>query len=112
MRLVALRYSDEPNRMIEFYEALGLLYNRESSVPQWQVIGAASGAVAVHPAKEFGHTPGDVEVCCEAEEPLENNQRRLTQAGFDPGQVYREDYGSHLMVTDPDGFVLRINGLS
>lgn len=109
MRLLALRYTDSPSTRA-FYEAFGLQFDAQASAPDWQVLLAGQGAVALHPVPADKPEKGPVEFCFEADEPLSAVQERLAAAGLPGGEITEEDFGFALRLVDPDGFAFQVNG--
>ncbi|MDO4784390.1 MAG: VOC family protein [Propionibacteriaceae bacterium] len=110
MKILAIRFASDLDRVRPFYAALGLALNEAVSGEGWQELDADGGILALHSACGANHATSRVEVCLAATEPLEEIQARLSAAGFDPGEIRDEDFGRSLRVTDPEGLELQING--
>lgn len=109
MKVLAVRYAADVEKMQEFYGLLGLTHSASTSTTDWREMWG-DGVLAIHTASTSVGDHAPVEFCLEAEEPLETIQDRLRSAGFDPGLIRAEDFGRSLRVKDPDGFDLQING--
>lgn len=110
MRIIAVRYSADTAQMRRFYAALGLSLNEHTASEDWSEMHGSGGYVAVH-SRYADSLPRDhVELSLETDEPLEDVQHRLSEAGFDAGEIVEEDFGRSLRVEDPEGMALQING--
>lgn len=110
MKILAIRYANDLDRVRPFYAALGLTLNETVSGEGWQELDAAGGILAIHSAHSANHIGSPIEICLAATEPLEEIQARLSAAGFDSGEIREEDFGRSLRVLDPEGLGLQING--
>ncbi|MCS4484478.1 hypothetical protein NXS08_03110 [Gleimia sp. 6138-11-ORH1] len=110
MKILAIRYSADTAQMRHFYTTLGLSLNEETASDGWSEMHGSGGYVAVHSRYAETLPTHDVELSLEAEEPLEAIQTRLSDAGFDAGEIVLEDFGRSLRLKDPEGMPLQING--
>lgn len=110
MKILAIRYSADTAQMRRFYAALGLALNEETASEGWSEMHGSGGYVAVHSRYSETLPSHHVELSLEAEEPLEDVQKRLADAGFDTGEIVAEDFGRSLRIEDPEGMRLQING--
>ncbi|MGW4527153.1 VOC family protein [Amycolatopsis sp. NPDC004378] len=106
MRVMPIRYSENVEALTRFYEALGLSVGSVSRPGGWVELPAAGGMLALHRSEA---DTGRCELAFEADEPLEGVAARLKAAGFEPGPVIDEGFGSSLRVEDPDGVPVQIN---
>ncbi|KAA8719890.1 VOC family protein [Corynebacterium spheniscorum] len=79
--------------------------------PVWRELEAAGGSFALHPQQEGENSPA-FELSFETTDSLESFQEKVQAAGFQPGTIHSEDYGRHLILTDPEGLQLRINEIA
>lgn len=56
-----------------------------------------------------GYEATSIDLCFEADQPLEDTVQRLKDAGFDGGKIVDEDFGRSLRIIDPDGRLIQIN---
>ncbi len=110
MKILAIRYSADTAEMRRFYATLGLSLNEETASDGWSEMHGSGGYVAVHSRYTETLPTHHVELSLEAEDPLEDVQKRLADAGFDTGEIVIEDFGRSLRIEDPEGMRLQING--
>lgn len=110
MKILAIRYSIDTTQMRRFYSTLGLSFNEETASDDWSEMHGSGGYVAVHSRRTDNLPRHDVELSLEADEPLEEIQKRLIDAGFNSGEIVSEDFGRSLHIEDPEGMFLQING--
>lgn len=110
MKVLAIRFAQDMDRVRPFYSALGLRLSESAASEDWQELDADGGILALHSATTAQSDVPRIEVCLAAEEALEDIQDRLRKAGFDPGVIRVEDFGRSLRVRDPEGLELQING--
>lgn len=110
MRVVPVRFTNDPVRMRVFLEALGLAVAVQSDSGGWIALEGAGGGVGLHAAtsSDQPHVPGETSLSFESDEPLEAVQARLRAAGFE-SDIIDESYGRSLRVVDPDGVALQID---
>jgi predicted enzyme related to lactoylglutathione lyase len=116
LRVMPVRFADPAGPYGRFLQALGL--EPAGDINPFYVSfladGGTQGQVGVH--RVFGDelpvVPGGggapVQLTFESGEPLDQLAARLAAAGFDPG-IVKEDFGSLLHVTDPDGQVVQVH---
>lgn len=107
------RFTDPQGPYGEFAEALGL--QRQGEPNEWYVpYSAGGGILGLHhddgshdlPGAELG---GAVLIGLNTSIPLEDIQQRLRDGGYPVGEIVREDFGSFVETTDPDGRPLQIH---
>lgn len=111
MKLLSIRYCGDLPLAEKFYSALGLTLNEQTSSPVWRELEAAGGSFALHPKQEGENSPA-FELSFETSDSLESLQEKVQAAGFDSGSIHSEDYGRHLILTDPEGLQIRINEIA
>ncbi|SFW79170.1 VOC family protein [Amycolatopsis australiensis] len=107
MRVMPIRYTADVEALTRFYRVLGLEAGPVSRPGGWAELPAAGGMLAVH--RSGGADVGRCELAFETGEPLDAVAARLRAAGFEPGPVIDEGYGSSLRVQDPDGVWVQVN---
>lgn len=110
LKILAIRYSFDTAQMRRFYTALGLTLNEDTASEAWSEMHGSGGYVAVHSRHSETLPTHHVELSLEADEPLEDVQKRLANAGFDAGKIVLEDFGRSLRIEDSEGMPLQING--
>ncbi|MFJ7213227.1 VOC family protein [Amycolatopsis sp. NPDC098790] len=105
MRVLPIRYTSDVEALQRFYTTLGLETGPTSRPGGWVELPADGGTLAVHK----GDRPGRCELAFETDEPLEDVQERLQNAGYEPGPVIDEGFGRSLRIDDPDGVPVQIN---
>lgn len=110
MRVVPVRFTNDPAAMRRFVEALGLTTTIESDGGGWIALSGSGGGVGLHTAAmtDTPRSAGETSLSFESDEPLEAVQARLASAGFE-SDVIDESFGRSLRVVDPDGVALQIN---
>ncbi|QDZ43182.1 VOC family protein [Corynebacterium sp. sy039] len=109
MKLLAIRYTDETAASIKFYEALGLSLSVGSDGDSWVELSGDQSILALHTASGANYPKEGIELCFVADTALTEIQESLQAAGFDPGTIVKEDFGTSLRVIDPSGLALQIN---
>ena len=95
-----------------FYRALGLRPDVRSRTGTWIELTAAGGEVDLHDAASAADGEGREGFALQfvTEEPLEEVERRLQDAGFPPeGTIVDQEWGRSLFVRAPDGAVVQID---
>lgn len=105
MKVMPIRYVKDMAACERFYGILGLAVDARQRNGTWEEMGAAGGVLGLHLAE--GSTP-DVELSFVADEPLEQIQARLAEAGF-AADIVDEGFGRSMRVTDPEGVRVQIN---
>lgn len=110
MRVMPVRYTDDPVRMRLFLEALGLRMTVASDSGGWIALEGSGGGVGLHEASSSSGRamPGGADLSFESDEKLEHVAARLAAAGY-RSDIVDEAFGRSLRVTDPDGVVLQVN---
>lgn len=109
MKILGVRFLTDMASARSFYAALGLELPEGDATAEWQELGTDGGILALHACgPEDGELP-DLQFCLKSDEPLEQIQSRLTEAGFDPGTISDEDFGRALRVCDPEGLHIQID---
>ncbi len=126
MRPLPIRYVRDLPLVQPFYEAMGLRVDFAGRAPRrgtsrWvELVGPSGAALALHvedPADDGATPPVDgaggrrtVELCFEAESPLEEVVHRLRAAGYEPASaIVDESYGRSFLVEDPEGLRIQVN---
>lgn len=111
MRLLHVIFVSNTEASIKFYSALGLELGFHTDTGDWTELKASGGTLALHSLSSA--TPEQetksIELCFEADQPLEDTVRRLQDAGFTGGEIMDEDFGRSLRLVDPDGRLIQIN---
>lgn len=106
------RFTDPQGAYAGFAEALGLRREGEPN-PFYVPYSAGDGILGLHhddgstrpaPAPEAAVALG-----LTVTTPLEQIRQRLRDAGFAPGEIVTEEFGSHLPIIDPDGIELLVH---
>lgn len=109
MKILAIRFISDTAAARRFYAALGLTLPEGDESAGWQELQADGGTFALHGTCGDDSSHPDIKLCLKSEEPLEDVQERLEEAGFDPGTISDEDFGRALRVRDPEGLELQID---
>lgn len=111
MRLLPVIYVGNTDASIRFYTALGLDLGFHAEAGDWVELQASGGTLALHSlsSADTGHKSRSIDLCFEADQPLEDTMRRLNDAGFSGGEIVDEDFGRSLRIDDPDGRSIQIN---
>jgi catechol 2,3-dioxygenase-like lactoylglutathione lyase family enzyme len=104
MRLRPIHFVPDVAEAIRFYETLGLTVDECARSGHW-VEMRASAAVADDGAGRTG-----MQLNLVSDEPLEEVERRLRDAGFPPeGTIVDQAWGRSLYVHAPDGMVVQVD---
>jgi hypothetical protein len=108
-----VRFTSDVPAMQAFLETLGLAARIESESGGWVDLVAGAGMVALHGAatSDTGVLPGQTRLSFEADD-LDALAAALIDAGHDDAHVVDESDGRLLVVTDPDGEQLIVDGAS
>lgn len=109
MKILAIRFVSAPAAARPFYAALGLELPEGGEDAHWQELNADGGIFALHGICEGDGEKPPFKLCLKSDEPLEQVQARLTEAGFDSGTITDEDFGRALRVRDPEGMEIQID---
>ncbi|MDO5723122.1 MAG: hypothetical protein Q4P33_01790 [Flaviflexus sp.] len=109
MKILGIRFVTNPAGARSFYAALGLELPRGAEDAHWQELRADGGIFALHGIREGDGEHPPFKLCLKSDEPLEQVQGRLTEAGFDPGIITDEDFGRAMRVRDPEGLEIQID---
>lgn len=113
MKPNALRYVRDMEAARRFYGVLGLHEDFASRPPRhgpsmWVELGGG-GTLALHRVPADSSTPA-VELCLEAEEPLEAVVDRLRDNGYETETaIVDEGFGRSFTVRDPEGLLVQVN---
>jgi catechol 2,3-dioxygenase-like lactoylglutathione lyase family enzyme len=116
MRVMAIRYVRDVESAQRFYQALGLTLEFTSRRPRrggssvWTELAGsgAGGNLALH--HWDGDPAGGMELCFQADEPLELVVDRLRRSGYEPAtEIVDEAFGRSFTIRDPEGLVIQIN---
>jgi catechol 2,3-dioxygenase-like lactoylglutathione lyase family enzyme len=116
MRVMAIRYVRDVDSARRFYQTVGLTLEFASRTPRkggpsvWtELAGSGPGAnLALHRWDEDSGSP--VELCFQADEPLELVADRLRQNGYEPAtEIVDEAFGRSFTIRDPEGLLIQIN---
>jgi predicted enzyme related to lactoylglutathione lyase len=116
MRVMAIRYVHDVDGARQFYQALGLTLEFASRRPRrggpsvWtELAGSGPGAnLALHHWAEKPAT--EVELCFQADEPLERVADRLRQNGYElTTEIVDEAFGRSFTIRDPEGLLIQVN---
>jgi hypothetical protein len=110
MRVVPVRFTNDPAAMRRFLEALGLTTTVQAEGGGWIALQSAGGGVGLHDAEhtEVPRSPGETSLSFETDDRLEVLQERLAVAGFE-AEIIDESYGRSLRVIDPDGVTVQVD---
>ncbi len=103
---VVYLYVRDIERSLAFYrEVLGLPLERHDSDPNWAEATLEQGLrFALHAAHgDMQPLGGTVRVNFEVDD-VDAAVDRLQAAGVEVGEIFREQYGSHVEFVDPDGY--------
>jgi predicted enzyme related to lactoylglutathione lyase len=115
MRVMAIRYVRDVEKVRRFYEVLGLTLEFVSRRPRrggdaaWTELAGSGvgGNLALHQWDEEVKT---VSLSFQADEPLEPVVERLRKAGYEPAtEIVDEAFGRSFTVRDPEGLLIQIN---
>ena len=112
MRVRPIHFVPDVDEAMRFYEALGLEVQARARTGHWIEFTASGGELALHDTTTAADGEGrdGMLVSFIAEEPLEELERRLREAGFPPeGTVVDQAWGRSLFVRAPDGMVVQID---
>ncbi|MGW7433468.1 VOC family protein [Streptomyces sp. NPDC054861] len=108
LTVLPIRYVADVDASRDFYAGLGLTFRQEPGAAVWVRLAAGGGAVGIHAAAvSKGRRPGATELGFTTDEPLEEVAKRLERDGY-PYELFEEDFGHSIRVTDPDGVVVQI----
>lgn len=109
MKILAIRFTHNTAACRKYYSVLGLDTSGSNEGDPWQELGTEGGIFALHAVeKGMGEKP-PFELSMESTEPLEDIQKRLHKAGYEPGRITHEDFGRALHIIDPEGFQIQVN---
>jgi catechol 2,3-dioxygenase-like lactoylglutathione lyase family enzyme len=97
---------------LRFYEALGLRPDARSRSGHWIELTATGGELGLHDAAiaADGHGRTGIALNFVADEPLEDVEQRLRDAGFPPdGTIVDQEWGRSLFARAPDGTVAQVD---
>jgi catechol 2,3-dioxygenase-like lactoylglutathione lyase family enzyme len=116
MRVMAIRYVRDVENAQRFYQALGLTLEfasrrpRRGGSPVWtELAGSGPGAnLALH---QWDEDPDSrIELCFQADEPLELVVDRLRRSGYEPAtEIVDEAFGRSFTIRDPEDLLIQIN---
>lgn len=111
MRLLPVIFVGNTEASIHFYSTLGLDLGFRTDLGDWAELRASGGTLALHSlsSADTTHEAKAIDLCFEADQPLEITAERLSVAGFSPGKIVDEDFGRSLRTMDPDGRKIQIN---
>ena len=112
MKVRPIHFVPDVDEAMRFYEALGLAVRVRARTGNWIELTASGGELALHDTATADDGLGreGMLVSFVAEEPLEELERRLREAGFPPdGTVVDQEWGRSLLVRAPDGTVVQID---
>lgn len=111
MRLLPVIFVSNTEASIKFYSTLGLELGFRTDADDWAELKASGGTLALHSLSSADpkHETTSIDLCFEADQPLEDTVRRLHNAGFAGGEIVNEDFGRSLRLVDPDGRLIQIN---
>ena len=112
MRLRPIHFVPDVPEAVRFYEALGLTLDDRARTGHWIEMSASAGELGLHDAAVAddgaGRTGLQLNFICD--EPLEDVEQRLRDAGFPPeGTIVDQAWGRSLYVRAPDGMVVQID---
>jgi hypothetical protein len=99
-----IRFTSNVDEMRRFLELLGFKAHIVSERPGWVEMRGDVSIINLHSANREESSVG-----YDTDEPLENLQRRLHDAGFSDARIIDEAYGRMLEVTDPRGESVWVN---
>jgi catechol 2,3-dioxygenase-like lactoylglutathione lyase family enzyme len=112
MRLRPIHFVPDVAEAIRFYEALGLVVDERARSGHWVEMSASAGELGLHDAAVADDGAGrtGMQLNLVSDEPLEEVERRLRDAGFPPeGTIVDQAWGRSLYVHAPDGMVVQID---
>ncbi|TCP57516.1 glyoxalase/bleomycin resistance protein/dioxygenase superfamily protein [Tamaricihabitans halophyticus] len=115
MKPVAIRYVRDMATARDFYAALGLDLDfasrpNRSGHPAWVELAGTGSGLALHGLPADDPKQAAVELCFEADEPLERVVERLRAAGYAAeSAIVDESFGRSFTVRDPEGLLIQIN---
>jgi hypothetical protein len=103
IRLAPIHYVSDVAVFTRFYETLRLVPDVASRTGHWAELTTGPATLALHSseAADRSSIKGHVELCFEAEVPLEEISEQLRQGGYDPGTIIDEGFGRSLRLRDP-----------
>jgi hypothetical protein len=104
MRVRPIHFVPDLAEAVRFYEALGSGH--------WIELAASGGEIGLHDAAVAADGQGRAGIALNlvADEPLEDVERRLRNAGFPPdGTIVDQEWGRSLFAHAPDGTVIQID---
>lgn len=99
-----IRFTANIDEMRRFFELLGFKAHIVSEQPGWVEMRGGVSIIALHSAERERS-----DVVFDTEEPLEDLQKRLHDAGYTDAVITDEAYGRALTVTDPQGEEVYVN---
>jgi catechol 2,3-dioxygenase-like lactoylglutathione lyase family enzyme len=112
MRVRPIHFVPDLAEAVRFYEALGLRSQARSRSGHWIELAASGGEIGLHDAAVAADGQGRAGIALNlvADEPLEDVERRLRNAGFPPdGTIVDQEWGRSLFAHAPDGTVIQID---
>jgi catechol 2,3-dioxygenase-like lactoylglutathione lyase family enzyme len=112
MRLRVIHFVPDLVTAERFYQVLGMHPEVRSRTGTWIELRAAGGELDLHDAASAADGEGreGFAVNLVADEPLEQIEGRLRQAGFpSEGAIVDQEWGRSLFVRAPDGAVVQID---
>ena len=112
MRLRPIHFVPDVAEALRFYQALGLRTDARARSGHWVELVASGGELGLHDSAIAADGTGREGLALNfiAEEPLEDVERRLSEAGFPPhGTIVDHEWGRQLQVQTPDGTWVQID---
>lgn len=112
LTVLPIRYVADVEASRRFYAGLGLRFDAVESLDVFAMLRGDAGGVGVHEAAASkGRAPGTVELGFTTDERLEDIAARLAADGYQP-ELFEENFGRSLRITDPDGVTLQIQQIN
>jgi catechol 2,3-dioxygenase-like lactoylglutathione lyase family enzyme len=112
MRVRPIHFVPDVDEAMRFYEALGLRTEARARPGHWIELSADGGELGIHDGAvaDDGHGRTGIQLNFVADEPLEDVERRLCDAGFPPtGAIVDQEWGRQLSVAGPGGLVVQVD---
>jgi catechol 2,3-dioxygenase-like lactoylglutathione lyase family enzyme len=112
VKLRPIHFVPDVDEAIRFYEALGLRTAARARPGHWVELEADGGELGLHDQAVADDGAGRVGIQLNfiADEPLEDVEQRLHDAGFPPdGTIVDREWGRQLCVPGPGGLVVLVD---